>query len=58
MDKFIELINSRRFQQLTIGAVLLILSYYGIVPQDLANILASYLGISITVGTLDKFSQS
>ena len=58
MEKIKALLGSIRFQQLVIGVVLIILGYYGIVPQALADIIAGALGISIGVGTIDKAASS
>lgn len=57
MEKIIELISSRRFQQLTIGLILLILAFYKVIPQELANLISGFLGISVTVGTIDKIAD-
>ena len=56
-EKITEIFGSVRFWSLTAGVILLILSFYGIIPQELANILAGYLGISLVVRTVDKFRQ-
>lgn len=56
-NKIVELLGSVRFWQLLIGAVILILAYYGIIAQELANVIAGFLGISIVVRTTDKFNQ-
>ena len=55
-NKIIEVLGSMRFWQLVIGAVLLILAQYGVVPAELATTLAGFLGISIVVRTVDKFN--
>jgi hypothetical protein len=57
MTKFLELLGSRRFWQLTAGLALLILAYYSVIPQGLANLIAGYLGLQVVVGTADKLSK-
>ena len=56
-EKIVEVFGSVRFWSLLIGAVLLILSQYGIIPVELANTLAGFLGISIVVRSVDKFTK-
>lgn len=58
MEKIVKLFSSVRFQQLVIALVLILLGFYKIIPQELANILAGFFGVSITVGTIDKTSAS
>lgn len=57
MNKFVELLGSRRFWQLFAGLVLLILAFYKVIPQELANLIAGFLGLSVAVGTIDKATQ-
>ncbi len=57
IDKVIKILGSVRFWQLLIGALLVILGSYGVIPVELANIIAGALGISVTIGTVDKFSK-
>lgn len=57
ISKIGELLSSIRFWQLTAGLVLVILGYYELVPMELAQIIAGYLGISIAVRTIDKIGQ-
>jgi hypothetical protein len=57
MSKFLELLSSRRFWQLFAGLVLLVLAYYSVIPKDLADLIAGFLGVSVAVGTIDKFSK-
>jgi len=58
MEKIKSLLGSIRFQQLIIGVVLIVLGYYGIIPQALADIIAGALGISIGVGTVDRAAEN
>ena len=53
-DKLKAVFSSIRFWQLLIAAVVIILADYGIIPVELANIVAGFFGISIAVRTLDK----
>jgi hypothetical protein len=54
LKKVESILGSVRFWQLAGGVVLLILAYYSVIPQELANLIAGALGISITIGTIDK----
>ena len=57
LEKIGNILSSVRFWQLVLGAVLLILASYGVIPQQIADVIASLLGISVVVGSVDKFSQ-
>jgi len=54
IDKISNLLSSIRFWQLVIGAVLLILADYGIIPAQIAEVIAALFGVSVVVGTADK----
>lgn len=54
MLKIKEILGSVRFWQLTAGLVLLILAFYDLIPQQLAEMIAGYLGLSIAIRTADK----
>ena len=56
-NKIKEVLGSIRFWQLVIGAIVLILADYGFIPTDLAGVIASFLGISVTVRTLDRIGS-
>lgn len=56
MTRLLDLFGSRRFQQALVALTLLILAYYNVIPQGLANLIAGFFGVSITVGTIDKFN--
>jgi hypothetical protein len=54
LKKIQNLLSSIRFWQLVAGLVLIILGYYAVIPQELANMIAGFFGISIGIGTIDK----
>ena len=53
----LEIIKSTRFQQLVVGLVLVILGYYQVIPAELANIIAGFFGVSISIRTIDRFAE-
>lgn len=55
IDKAKQVLNSVRFWQLTVGLIVMIIAYYKVIPEELAQMIAAYLGLSITVRTVDKF---
>lgn len=57
LEKFSEILGSPRFWQLFAGLALLILAYYAVIPQGLADLIASFLGISVAVGTADSVAK-
>lgn len=57
IDKVKNLLSSIRFWQLFVGLVLIILGYYQVIPQELANIIAGFFGITVGVGTIDKIGK-
>jgi hypothetical protein len=57
ISKITSILGSVRFWQLLIGALLLILASYGIIPQEIANVIAGLLGVSVTIGTVDKATK-
>ena len=58
LDKVKSILSSVRFLQVTIVAALQILALYELVPQDLANVVSVYLGVVVTIGTVDKAAKS
>lgn len=57
MTRIFDLLNSRRFQQLVIALILLILAFYKVIPQELAELIAGLFGTSVLIGTVDKFNS-
>jgi hypothetical protein len=57
MSKILTILGSVRFQQLAVAIILLILAFYKVIPQELANLLAGLFGVSITIGTVDKVAD-
>lgn len=62
MNKIKSILNSIRFQQVVIVAVLFALVSEGVIENEtsvvIANLIASILGISVIVGTIDKAATS
>jgi len=58
MKKIISIVRSIRFQQAVIAAVLFALTSEGVIDNGtavvIANLIASVLGISVVIGTIDK----
>ncbi|MDC1191167.1 hypothetical protein N8148_03095 [Gammaproteobacteria bacterium] len=54
MSKLKEILSSVRFWALTIGAVVAILSFYGVIPAEIQKIVLVWLGTVTGIGTLDK----
>lgn len=61
MKKIISILCSIRFQQAVIAAVLFALVSEGVVENEtavvIANLIASILGISVVIGTVDRFAE-
>ena len=55
-EKLVELINSIRFWQTTLGTIFVILGHYLPNMEFLWNTLAAYLGVVISIGTLDSIA--
>lgn len=49
-----EILGSVRFWFVTISALIAILSFYGVVPDEVRNIIIAWLGTVTGIGTLDK----
>lgn len=56
-EKIGELLSSRRFWQLVVATILLVLGSYEIIPKEVAEILAGLFGVSVAVGTVDKLNK-
>ena len=57
MNKIKELLSSRRFWQLTIATILLVLGSYQVIPKEVAEMIAGLFGVSVAVGTIDRFNK-
>lgn len=57
MDKIKSLLGSVRFQQAFVVLVLQLLAYYKVLPQEVINYISIFFGVSITVGTVDRFAE-
>jgi hypothetical protein len=57
LKKLGELLSSRRFWQLVVATIILVLGSYQIIPKDVAEIVAGLFGVSVTVGTIDRFKK-
>lgn len=54
IDKIKNILTSIRFWQVTIVAAIQVLAVYDIVPQELANVVSGWLGVTVLIGTIDK----
>lgn len=54
MQRYIDILKSARFQQALAVFVLQALNHYGIIDAYIANSLSGLLGVSITIGTVDR----
>ena len=57
IDKIMELFYSLRFWQVTLAAVLQVVAYFGALDSELANILTAWLGVVVTIGSVDSFAM-
>lgn len=57
IEKIKAILGSIRFWQLVIGALIVILGKEGVISQAIADAIAGILGISVTIGTVDKAAQ-
>lgn len=57
MSRIWDLFSSRRFQQLAVGLILLVLAFYKVIPQELANLIAGFFGASVVVGSADSVAR-
>ena len=57
IEKIKNILGSVRFWQVLIAIVLLSLASYGLIPEELAKAIATLLGISVTIGTIDRSSE-
>jgi hypothetical protein len=58
INKINNILSSVRFWQVFIAITLLTLASYGIISNELANGIATLLGISVAIGTADKAAKS
>jgi hypothetical protein len=56
-EKFLELLGSRRFWQLTAATILQIVRMYLPDLEPLFNVLTVYLLAVVAIGTVDKISK-
>ena len=52
-----EILGSVRFWFVTISMIIAILSFYGIIPDEVRNIIIAWLGTVTGIGTLDKVAS-
>jgi hypothetical protein len=57
IEKIKNLVSSIRFWQLVIGAIIVILGQEGVISPEIANTIAGLLGVSVTLGTVDKLAK-
>lgn len=57
MNKFLELLSSRRFWLILIFGTAFLLDQLGIIPGAYAKATEIVTGFIATIGTVDKFSQ-
>lgn len=57
IDKFREVFGSFRFWMSVLGAVIIVLGNYGLIPADIAGVIAGWLGVGIMVRTADRIGQ-
>jgi small basic protein len=53
-EKYVEILSSARFWQVVVAFVLVYLGGEGVVDMNIASTVASILGVSVTIGTVDK----
>lgn len=58
MTKLKEILGSIRFWFVTIGAIVAILSFYGVIPDEVQKIILAWLGTVTGIGTLDKIAST
>ena len=57
-DKIKAILGSIRFWQIVVAAVLLYLGEVGVIGLEVAKTIAGVLGVSVTVGTVDKVAKN
>lgn len=55
--KLLEIFGSVRFWFVTVSAIVAILSFYGVIPDEIRNIILGWLGTVTGIGTLDKVAE-
>jgi len=50
-------LKSERFWQVFIVVIFQLLAAYSVVPQEVANAISVWLGASVTIRTVDRFSE-
>ena len=58
IEKVKAVLGSLRFWEVTAIALVQVLALYELVPAELANIVSGWLGVSITIETVDKAGKS
>jgi hypothetical protein len=58
VGRYLEILNSTRFQQALAVFLLQTLNHYGILDNYLANSISMLLGLSITLRTVDRSADS
>lgn len=57
IDKIKGILESVRFWQVTLAAIVQVLAYFGVLAPELANIITGWLGVVITIGSVDSFAM-
>lgn len=54
LNKIKSILGSIRFYEVVIAVGIKLLAFYGLVPIEIADAVASVLGVSVIIGTVDK----
>ena len=54
IEKLKAMSGSVSFYMSVIGGIVLVLGQYGVIPQDIATIIAGWCGFGVTKRTIDK----
>lgn len=57
INKIKSILGSVRFWQVLVAFVAMYLGDAGFISTELATTIATFLGVSVTIGTVDKFSR-
>jgi len=58
LKKIKEILSSVRFWQVVIASVVYYLGVVGIIPSTIADAITAVLGVSVSIGTIDKFGKN
>lgn len=56
-EKYIAILKSSRFWQVVVASIAVYLGNIGTITPEMAELIATILGVSVTIGTVDKFRK-